>query len=197
MEIHDGGRGLTPAAVIVAKCCEWLVERVEESVFVVTLWMSTGQHTCVDQTGVGLAVCCICDSKRFLPDATSAMLLRTLHSRILSSSHSLKVWNDRLDSLPPLRSIDLHLHNVVETSNSVIRHRSILAGEAQNSLLNHSFLKVHLSRIEQPKHRLSLISIFLTATPAHHIYAIKEELEVVQRLGRMRRRDAVVEPELR
>ena len=191
------GKRLTPAAIVVAECCKGLVKRVEESVFVVALWMSIGEHTCVDQAVVDSAAYYIYDSRRCLPDTTSTMLLRTLHSRILRSSDALKIRNGGLNPLSPLRSIDLHLHSVVDTINSDIWRRSILAREAQYSLLHHSVLKVHLPRIEQPKHRLSLVSIVLTATPAHHICAIKEELEIVQCLGWMRRRDAVIKPKLR
>ena len=49
----EGKRRLTPAAVIVAECCKGLVERIKQSIFVVTLWMLSGQQACIEQPIAG------------------------------------------------------------------------------------------------------------------------------------------------
>lgn len=97
---------------------------------------------------------------------------------------------------PAFRPIHPHFHHVAQI---VCRpsDTSILPRKAESSLLDSALAEPALLRLEQPKHRLALISIFLAAAPAHDTNTVVEELEVVERVRWVGWRDVVGEPELR
>jgi len=181
----------TPGAVVVSERREWLISRVEESVFIESFGMLVFEDAGVDEaiSGVsrrdrkeifedelGWEAKCVLPLLDSTPTATlGCSLLTVSFLRRLFQFHQL--WPD---PFPPSGPVNPDFHHISESVPSSIDLSIpiVLAREAKDSLLDPRLAQPTLTSTEEAEHRPAFKFILLTAAPAHDVGIVQEELEI-------------------